>query len=102
MSWSQIYPRQIAAIFSCFLVLSCTQLPLSVFAACLHLQLCISIRVSRPPDLCPARPQDGLANTLRTCSVFDFPWLVFFPLSTFVVIKAAVVDLRNPQTGFAV
>lgn len=34
--------------------------------------------------------------------MFEFPWLVFFPLSVFMVIKTAVVDLRSALTGFAV
>lgn len=39
MSRCQVYPRRIAAIFSCFTALCCTQLPLYAFAACVCLQL---------------------------------------------------------------
>lgn len=45
----------------------------------------------------------GMAlQTLRNWSVFDFPWLVFFPLSIFMVIKTAAVDLRSALMSFAV
>lgn len=43
MSWCQVYPRHIAAIFSCFLVLICTQLPLYL----LH-DYAFSVQIIRP------------------------------------------------------
>lgn len=47
---------------------------------------------------CQTFAQPNLRMALKTLGgtgvCFDFPWLVFFPLSVFMVIKIAAVDLR--------
>lgn len=67
----------------------------SVVLNCLCICCMITLSVSRSSDLCPNQPENGLANILRSRSVFDFPWLVCFPLSVFMVIETAAVSLRS-------
>lgn len=67
----------------------------SVVHNCLCICCMITPSVSRSSDLCPNQPENGLANILGSWSVFDFPWLICFPLSVFVVIKTAAANLRS-------
>lgn len=67
----------------------------SVVLNCLCICCMITPSMSRSSNLCPNQPENGLANILRSWSVFDFPWLVCFPLSVSVVIETAAVSLRS-------
>lgn len=87
MSWCQVYPDILQQFSHVFYH--------SVVHNCLCICCMIMLSVSRSSDLCPKQPENGLANILRSRSVFDFPWLVCFPLSVFMVIKPAAVNLRR-------
>lgn len=90
MSWCQLHPRRMAAVFSC-LVLGRTQLPVCV---------CCTLS-SGPGPQAFAQPSLGMAlQTGGRTGVLEYPCLVFLLLSVLVVIKAAA-DLRSALTGLA-
>lgn len=101
MSQCHVYPRRIAAISHALqgsVVPSCLCM-CSLCVCAFSFAICSCVQTIRP---LPNQPDNGFANTPRTCSVFVFPWFVFFPLPIFVAIQTAAIDLRSAVMGFAV
>lgn len=80
--------QQYSHAVQCSAAPSCLVCIYGLFALSASCYLLRCVQTVRPSPI-----PNGPTNTLRTWSMFAFPWLVFFPLLIITVTKAAAADL---------